>query len=136
MTGGAADCSPFGSFLVVVLSVVHILLWAFVLLGFAFRSTAWVNLFVLIPLIYIVQAALPYHVLHGAKEAICPETWRSLNDSTQDALFLPGLLRKIRKFTEERCFQSPISPQGMLVFGALTSAYRLLMPEKETGRNR
>jgi hypothetical protein len=38
---------------------------------------------------------------------------------------LPGKFLKLQHKLENNCFGSPISPQGMLIFGAISSAWAL-----------
>ena len=114
--------------LFVVLCVVHIVVWTFVLLAFLSRKTAAINLFVLIPAIYVLHL-LPFHVLAKSKEMLCENAQESA-DTFSAFLILPKLFEDFSRFCEAQCTFNPISPQGMLVFGCITSAYRLRYSRK------
>ncbi len=107
------------------ISIVHILVWAFVLLAWADPRTARINLALVIPLIYVVHA-LPFHVLESAKQRLHPGTWEQDKDDIQRALVLPDLVIKASQ-SMDGSFANPLSAQGMLLFGAITSAWRLLL---------
>lgn len=52
--------------------------------------------------------------------------WRQIDDSNVDALVLTRMFKRAHAYTDARCFMSPISPQSMMIFGALSSAWRIL----------
>lgn len=105
-------------------ALVHILIWAFVLLAWVHPRAAAINLTVVIPLIYVVHM-LPFHVLTTLKQRMRPQTWEQDNEAIEDALVLPDAFEGIRA-AFDASFANPLSPQGMLVLGALTSAWRVL----------
>lgn len=108
------------------LVAVHVLIWAFVLGAWVHPRAAAVNLLLVIPAIYVIHALAPFHVLEAAKAHMRPDSWKRDNDDLLDAWVLPGMLKRVQLFLETRCFLSPLSPQGMLVLGALTSSWTLM----------
>ena len=50
-----------------LIAIIHLLIWVFVLFGFVNINTAWVNLFIIIPVIYILHI-LPFHIIQKTKE--------------------------------------------------------------------
>lgn len=107
----------------VIICLIHIIVWAFVLFAFCSRKTAAINLFVLIPTIYVLHL-LPFHVLIKTKEQLCKNAQESA-DAFAAFLVLPKLFDDLSKFCDKHCTFNPISAQGMLVFGCITSAYRV-----------
>jgi hypothetical protein len=108
------------------LCLLHIFVWAFVLLAFMKKDWAKFNLFILIPFLYILHI-LPFHILVKSKSILYPEDSQTRCDIIESFLIIPKLFLSLQKYLEESCFMSPISPQGMLIFGALSSSYRLLI---------
>lgn len=111
------------AFVAVVL--VHVAVWVFVLFAWVQPRAALLNLTVVIPLIYMLHL-LPFHLLTTAKQRMHPDTWRQDNDAVENALVIPALYDKVYE-AFEHSFANPLSPQGMLVLGALTSAWRLVL---------
>jgi len=120
----SSGCGAVATAVTIVLVIIHIAIWAFILLAFVDERTARLNVTVLIPLVYIAHA-LPFHVLTAGKQSACTD-WRQIDDRIVDALVLPRMFKRAQAYTDARCFMSPISPQGMMIFGALTSAWRIL----------
>ena len=104
--------------------IVHLLVWFFVLIAFVNKKTAYFNLFYLVPLIYILHI-LPFHVLIQMKENLEPITWEDKDNELKSILIIPKLFDKSQKYLEKNCFMSPLSAQGMLIFGAISSAWAL-----------
>jgi hypothetical protein len=63
--------------------------------------------------------------LNKAKETMYPDDWEKRVDAICDGLVIPGKFISYQKWMESFSFASPISPQGMLIFGAITSAWSL-----------
>lgn len=120
----SSECGAVATAVTIVLVIIHIAIWAFILLAFVDERTARLNVTVLIPLVYIAHT-LPFHVLTASKQSACAE-WRQIDDRIVDALVLPRMFKHAQAYADARCFMSPISPQGMLLFGALSSAWRIL----------
>lgn len=107
------------------LAVAHILIWAFVMLAWLHPRAAVINLTVIIPLIYVVHM-LPFHVLTAAKQRMHPQTWQQDSKAVEHVMVVPGLFDEVRK-AFDKSYANPLSAQGMLVLGAITSAWRLLL---------
>ena len=107
-----------------VLSVVHVGVWGFVMLGFMTRGTAEINLYYVVPAIYILHM-LPFHVITKAKKEVCPDDYTEVEQSVGKILVFPELITHLSKTLDNACTFNPLSPQGMLVFGALSSAFAL-----------
>ena len=107
-----------------LICIVHLFIWTFVLLAFVNEKTAHFNLFYLVPLIYVLHI-LPFHILIRMKENLEPDTWKDKDNQIKSNLILPELFDQLQKYLEKNCFMSPLSAQGMLLFGAISSAWRL-----------
>lgn len=105
--------------------VLHVLVRAFVLLAWAHPVAAAANVFVIVPAIYVAHM-LPHHILTTAKAKMRPRTWKQDSDALLDAMVVPGAFVRLQQCLQRVCFMSPLSPQGMLVLGTLTSAWALL----------
>lgn len=114
------------NFLFIILCIIHILIWAFVLLAFINPTTAYYNVYYVIPFIYIIQI-LPFHIIVSLKKKIYNDNTTRINNENEVGgfLILPYLFMKARDFFEQFSFFNPLSPQGMLIFGLITSIYRL-----------
>ena len=107
--------------------IFHCLFWIFVLFAFTNKRAAYINLFFIIPIVYIIHI-FPFHFLESAKESIYPDDYKvRANKFMENTPF--GIL-KLYIDTQHRlddyCIGNPIGPQGMLIFGAITSAYALI----------
>jgi hypothetical protein len=101
----------------------HILLWVFVLSAFLNKKTAFFNVYYLIPFIYIVHL-LPFHVLTKTENNIGKEKSNEMRNSIKQKMIIPYLFFKLKHFFDFS-FQNPFSNQGMMIFGLITSAYKL-----------
>ena len=108
-----------------LIALIHILIWAFILFAFMNINTASVNLFLIIPAIYILNI-LPFHIINIIKNKMYPNDWEEKASKVENCIFIVKYFRKMQEYTDKHCFESPVSPQGMLIFGALSSAYVLL----------
>ena len=54
-----------------------------------------------------------------------PNTWFDEEKKYNKILFIPDKFVNLQKELDKICFCSPITPQGMLIFGAITSAYAI-----------
>jgi hypothetical protein len=103
---------------------IHLIIWIFVLVAFLNPKTAFINLFILIPLIYICHALFPKCVLSSIEEKLEDDSENKIK--TIKKIFKPlkhmtELQKKLKKTHEH----SPLSMQGILILGAITSAYAL-----------
>lgn len=113
------------------LTILHYLVWAFVLCAFVNIKSANINLFILIPFIYIAHC-FPFHFIVTAKEKVIPDKIeREQELDYYDQLFIiPYYFIKLQKKLDKCCLFSPLTPQGMLIFGVLSSAFVLLRNKK------
>lgn len=109
----------------VAVVLVHILIWAFVLLAFLHPRAAAINLLVVIPGIYVLHM-LPFHVLNSLKQRMHPGTWKKDARAVSKSLVVPHLFEEVRDAMRPS-FANPLSPQGMLLFGAISSGWTLLL---------
>ena len=108
-----------------ILAIFHILIWVYVLLAFITVKTAWINLYIIIPLIYLLHI-LPFHIITTSKQKINPINYKEDQAKINNKITIVEYFIKYQHHCSKFCFASPISPQGMLIFGALTSSYVLL----------
>lgn len=101
----------------------HIFIWIFIMFAFMNKKMASINLYYVIPTIYFLHI-LPFHILVYCKEKMY-EDWEEKDKDVQKILIIPYLFSKLQHYLEKNSFCSPISPQGMLIFGAISSAYVL-----------
>ena len=105
----------------VFLAILHICIWLFVMLAFLNPTTARINLYYIVPLIYLIHV-FPFHFINEAKRQMYPDDWEERTNSICDSIGL-GKFRKLCDLLENFCFANPLSPQGMLIFGAISSAW-------------
>ena len=107
------------------LHILHTLCWGFVMFAFLNKQTAKINLYIIIPLIYILHV-LPVHPFIEAKKLVAEG--KSNSEKQLSKLNSVPILKQIeefRKWTGDNCMFSPLSPQGMLLFGAISCLYRV-----------
>ena len=109
----------------IVLALIHVLIWAFILLAFIDKGLARINLLYVIPIIYLLHI-FPFHFINSAKESIYPDDWKDKANNLEKYMIIPYLFKQIKQMFSFS-FMNPFSPQGMLIFGAITSGYRLLL---------
>lgn len=109
-----------------LLCLIHCLIWMFVLFAFLNKSTAYINLYYLVPFVYIIHI-FPFHFLEYTKELMYATSYKErVNEFLIASPF--GILKTytdIQDSLDKYCFANPIGAQGMLIFGAITSAYSL-----------
>jgi hypothetical protein len=110
-----------------VLCIVHVLIWVFVLTAFVNKDCAYYNVYFVIPLIYIAHM-LPFHILVSLKEKNDPENHEKRQKEFNEILIIPNIFTRITSKLEKNCFASPLSTQGMLIFGLITSIFVLHPP--------
>ena len=114
----------------VFLCVFHIFIWSFILLAFINLKSAYINVYLIVPLIYILHM-LPFHILMKLKNHIYKNeaTMIKKQETISNWLIIPGIFDKLSKYLERKCTFSPLSPQGMLLFGIITSIFRIYPPK-------
>ena len=110
-----------------VLCIVHVLVWVFILTAFVNKDMAYYNVYFVIPFIYIVHI-LPFHILISLKKNSDPKNYKTHEEEFYETLVIPKLFRNVTGKLEGFCFASPLSTQGMLIFGLLTSIFVLYPP--------
>lgn len=113
-----------------VIAIFHNLIWAFVLLGgFVNKQTATINVY-LIAAMYVLHAVLSFHILETVKKMVTSdlddEGRNEMKKSFQDRYLIFSWFTHVQKYLEKRCFMSPFTPQGMMIFGLLSSIYTLM----------
>ena len=107
----------------VLLAIAHILIWIFVIFAFLNKTTAKINLYYLIPIIYIAHI-FPFHFIIKLKETIEPEDTTSKIKTIENCMGICYIFEWLKNLFINS-FENPLSPQGLLIFGAITSAYKL-----------
>jgi len=101
----------------------------FIALAFLNKRLAYYNLYFIVPGTYIVHI-LPFHIIEWLKDKVrekepdrAPE--QLVNESQEKPG--PSLISRLNipHYFDKYCFRSPFSAQGLLVFGAVSSAYVL-----------
>jgi len=114
----------------IIICLIHIIIWNIVLLAFLNKNLAIINIYIIIPLIYILHI-LPFHILVSIKKNIYPNVYNDNVDKIDKFLIIPYYFGKIMKYCDDYCTFSPISPQGMLIFGLISSIYSLTFYHKK-----
>uniref|UniRef100_A0A6C0H0U2 Uncharacterized protein n=1 Tax=viral metagenome TaxID=1070528 RepID=A0A6C0H0U2_9ZZZZ len=110
------------------LCTIHVLIWIFILLAFLDSNLAKLNFFFIVPGIYLLHI-LPFHIFVEIKKQIFKNDYREKEDIFFNSSFLYYLIN-LQRLLDKKCFLNPLSPQGMLVFGSLTSGYSILYHNK------
>lgn len=105
------------------LCIVHVLIYGVVVFSFLNIELAKINLFYLIPFIYIIHV-LPFHILVTSKKMLYKENYSNKQNEFDNISFTIYFI-KLQNILNNYCTFSPISPQGMLIFGALSSAFTI-----------
>ena len=103
---------------------IHVLFWIFVIFAFLNKKTAYINLYYIIPCVYVIHI-LPFHLLISLKKKMYPNTWEKEADSFENKLFFVKAFKKLQNWFINLSTFSPISPQGMMIFGLISSLYKL-----------
>lgn len=109
----------------ILLVVVHIMIWIFILFAFCNKKTAEINLYYIIPLIFILHTFLSFHVIDVSKHLIYPENTTQKVNSIENYLIIPSLFYWLKDDVFGKSYCNPLSAQGMLILGAITSAYAI-----------
>jgi len=114
----------------IIVCLIHLLIWGFVLLAFIDVRTSKINVYIVVPLIYILHI-LPFHILTEIKKKLNKDGWEKSMDNIEKKLIIPYYFRKLQTFLDKSCLFNPICAQGMLLFGIITSSYRLYFYNKD-----
>ncbi len=107
----------------ILVCTIHIVVWMIVLVSFLNETLAYYNLYYFIPFIYLIHM-LPFHILTTMEKKIYPNSYKEKFDKIKKYSIVGELYEKLNKKLNF-CFFNPLSPQGMLIFGAISSAYKL-----------
>lgn len=108
------------------LCIIHVLIWLFILFAFMNKKTAYINLFYIIPFVYIIHI-FPIHFIEEMKKKLYPNDYKEKMDDflVASSFGIFKIYTSMQKVLDGFCFCNPFGPQGMLIFGAITSAYSL-----------
>lgn len=112
----------------VLLCIVHTLIWLFILTAFLNKQCAYYNVYVVIPIIYLVHI-LPFHIIITLKQKADPENYKLHEEEVYEQMIIPKYFRMLTDNLEKFCFASPLSTQGMMIFGLLSSIFVLYPPK-------
>jgi hypothetical protein len=107
----------------------HIFIWLVIVLGgFVSKRIATLNIYILIPLVFILHM-LPFHVLNGGKYNIIKDEYKGTDPpevlkGIEDQIFIKKMFNGLYNIFGNS-FQNPLSPQGMLILGFIISLYAI-----------
>jgi len=78
---------------------------------------------IIIPLIFMLHTFLPFHIIDASKHLIYPEDTKQKVNCVEEYLIIPSFFYWIKDDVFGKSYCNPLSSQGMLIFGAITSAY-------------
>lgn len=107
------------------LTTLHIFVWAFIMTAFVNFKCAYVNFMYVIPFMYLMHI-LPFHLLVELKKNIYDDQ-ESRTGRAVNSIPIVSQFHKLMNITQKFSTFNPLSPQGMMIFGALTSGRRLVM---------
>ena len=107
-----------------IICIFHFLIWLIIIFGFLNKKIAKLNVYVFIPAVYIIQI-LPFHILNSLKRNMYKKTYKKKLKDLGDKFIITPFLIDMRKKLKKFCTFSPISSQGLLIFGMLSSIYSL-----------
>jgi hypothetical protein len=111
------------NYLFLLISLIHISIWIIVVFSFLNTKAAYINLYYIIPIIYISHI-LPFHGLTELKKKISPNNYEKLFNYIKKRTIIAQLYDILLNFFKFSTF-NPISPQGMLILGSISSGYTL-----------
>lgn len=107
-----------------IVCLIHIFIWIFILLAFLNKKFALFNIYYLIPLIYIAHI-LPFHILIEIKKCLFRNNFEEKVKKIDSVLIIPKYFQRLMNNLHNKCTFSPISPQGMMIFGLISSIFSL-----------
>lgn len=109
--------------LFIIVSLFHIMVWIYIVFAFLSRKTAHYNVYYIIPFLYLLHI-LPFHILTDIKQKMYPNDYNERFNFIKKFTVVASMHEKLIKYFEKATF-NPVSPQGMMIFGAVTSAIAL-----------
>ena len=110
-----------------LVAIVHILIWSFIVFAFSSVKYAKMNIYYVIPLIYMIHI-LPFHLLVKTKKSLYPNTWEEKQDDFATVLIFPKLYNDLCDSLSKVSTFNPISPQGLMIFGMISSLFKIYPP--------
>ena len=107
----------------VILCLIHILIWIFILFAFLKKKLAYYNVYYVIPIIYILHM-FSFHFLNKIKKYMYND-WMKKVHIIENYILPIRLFQYCRNVIFKNSFGNPLSPQGMLILGLITSSYSL-----------
>jgi hypothetical protein len=107
-----------------LICLIHVIIWIFIIFAFIDIRAANINLFYIIPLIYLLHI-LPFHIIIEQKKKLYKNSYKNKENEFFKKTSLIHIINLI-EYLDKKCFLSPLSAQGMMIFGALSSSYVLL----------
>jgi hypothetical protein len=111
----------------VLLRILHFAIYLFVFFAFLTKETAFVNLYGTIPVIFFSQI-FPFCSLQEIKRRLYPQYKQNIKEVYDQLLYTNPITKpyiNMYDYLEKYTYKNPIGAQGILVLGAITSAYRL-----------
>ena len=118
-------------FLAILVWIFHIMFWIFVLFSFVNKRASMINMTYVIPFTYLLHI-LPFHTLETAKTYLMENNMDAkqyMEDKISDLFIIPTIFIKLKQELEKYCFFSPLSPQGMMLFGMISGALYWRVPD-------
>lgn len=121
-----------------IIWIIHILLWVYVIIGpfFVSKKMAKINLFIILPMIYLIHTILPRHFLNylkgkaaGAKNT--QEENQAVNDQEKwiRSNTPMGYWFSMRDGINKWSAYDPLGAQGMVILAFIINVYRVYYPD-------
>lgn len=107
-----------------IICIIHVLIWITIMFGFLNKKIAKFNVYLFIPVIYILHI-LPFHILVSLKKNMYKKDYKKKLKEIEAKIIIAPLFQKMKTKLEKFCTFSPLTPQGLLIIGLLTSIYSL-----------
>ncbi len=119
---------------VLIVEIVHLLIWILIFASFFNRKLARINLFYIIPVVYISHI-LPFHTLCKLKDILSEEESDKNNvvdgeTVKQEEKKLMDRIHDIRVNLGEGAYIPPFTAQGMVLLAGILSVYTLDVCDK------
>ena len=88
--------------LFMILCIIHVLIWGFVLFAFINKNTARINIYIVIPIIFLLHC-LPFHFLVQAKKQLYDTSYLDKESKMYKILIIPDIFLNISKKLEKIC---------------------------------
>jgi hypothetical protein len=102
----------------------HLIIWIFVIFSFVKKEYAYFNLKYVIPLIYIFHT-LPFHLLTKIKYTVEKEDTENKIKEFENNNIIFYNYKKLKNIFNNS-FANPLSPQGLIILGSITSSWAIV----------